>query len=102
MELRLPSIQWQSSVKPINHEVLIHLVASPTGSGMTEPHWTLVTTHHIGSGATIITKPVNLADPFVVPPGWAVWVYAEGYAAVYNLGGLEVQTTIWVRIPTSK
>lgn len=89
-------IAWQSSVK-VAGEVLYHLVASPTGSGINEQgRVILLSTHHIGEGPTMLVKRVAPPKPIPIPKGWVTWVYGEGSGEAHGAPA-EVQFTFYVR-----
>ena len=89
-------IAWQSSVK-VAGEVLYHLVASPTGSGINEPgRVILLSTHHVGEGPTMLVKRVAPSKPIPIPKGWVTWVYGEGSGAPHGAPA-EVQFTFYTR-----
>lgn len=90
----LHAIAWQSSTKTAS-EVLAVLVMSSDVSGANGT--VLLSNHHIGKAATMLEKALTLPKPIVIPPGYYIWVRAEGYV-IGRSGGrpFEVQTTLYV------
>ena len=88
------AIAWQSSLK-VAGEILLHFMASPTGT--VEGAFTLLSTHHIGNGPTMVIRDVHFPvdAPIVIPGEWKVWVYGEG-GGLAHPAPVEIQTTLYV------
>jgi hypothetical protein len=99
-EARILGINWQSTVKVGNSEVLIILVAGPTGEALMEPGYkSILPTHHHAPGAACppIVRDVHFSEnyPLILPAGYVLWVYAEGWGDARQ-GGLECQIGVTV------
>lgn len=94
----LRAYAWQSSVKTPEHEVLLHFVISPEGTGLGEPgEVAILSTHHIGgSEPTMIVKTLTfpLGHWLEIPKGWVAWIYGEG-AGPTHPAPVEVQTMLY-------
>lgn len=93
------SISWQSSVKVPNHEVLLHLVASPTGSYLGEEGEIPLISgiHHIGGhDPTMVVREPNFGEKGIrIPAGYVIWVYGEGGGPAHP-APVEVQAMIYM------